>query len=161
MGPVPVEFVGAEKPDHLDQTPNTHEVEYESEPEGDPVRSERCRVVGVSCDGEDNAIRPRRTVNLIHSERCARVRRPLCGQRRRSLHAVHADSEIRCEPRLSGPGTVAGVNLRCVYSPGGALRPANIFRAMTRPQAQTARWHGSARTNLPWRADDMQQSLAP
>src|SRR5258707_8122467 len=92
---------GQKNPGNLDGNRNTHEVEHENEPESDPVSSGRRRVTGVSRDGEDSATPPRCAVNnRIYPERRARVRRPLCGCRRRALYTVRPDSAARFEPRL-------------------------------------------------------------
>ena len=70
---------------------HTHEVEHESEPDRDLVGSGRCRIAGVSRDGED--------ATLLRS--LLRVLwRLLRGRGLRTLHAVDPESAARLQPRF-------------------------------------------------------------
>jgi hypothetical protein len=86
-------------------------VEYDIEPENDPVRSWRRRVAGVSGDGEARA-----TSTCCAPDRVRARAQPL--------------AERAGVPRFSGQPGPHGLTFRCIlfaFRPDGARRPANIF----------------------------------
>ena len=118
------------------KTDNKHEVEHDIESESDAVRFGRRRVAGVSSDGKVACAHPPGcAVDRERAVRRTRFRSTVCvGPSGDGVCAGPADSaasERQSKPRLPVESRIGPKPSRVdpgrAYSPGGALRPANIF----------------------------------
>jgi len=90
--------------------------------------------------------RPPMPSNSTVPTRCARVRGPICGQRRRSVYAILAGSAVATRAEISG-NPADSLLISLVVSLGGALSARRILLCRLKPGRPAFQVEGASASN--------------
>ena len=120
-------------------------IPMEAKHEKHGARGDRRRcVAGVSGCGAVGA--PPNTLEFHCPDRCARVRGPICGQRRRSVYAILAGSAVATRAEISG-NPADSLLISLVVSLGGALSARRILLCRLKPGRPAFQVEGASASN--------------